>query len=150
MTSDIKQTIRDIGRLTERRSDMDDFKAMATVPLIDMMRPWLVITNLDFKDVVHVSVEEIWSALCRVHDKLGGILDVLEEDQMRETACRMIASVTVRDADPVVDGDILLHCGTTISWDGGSWQYVSDPKLRMRASAKTYAEALEAVRGRSE
>ena len=150
MTQSIKQTIREISALFTGQASVNRDPSATTTPLIDLMRPWLVITGLDFKDVVHLSSGEMWSALERVHAKVGGILDVLDDDQLRETACRMIGSVTLHEEDPVVEDGVVLHGGTTISWDGSAWQYVSDPKLRMRDSTKTYAEALSAVRGRTE
>lgn len=145
--SDIKQAIREIHGLIERRTgDGVDVKGMAGTSLIDMMRPWLVITGLDFKDVVHLTVEDLWTALGRIHDKLGGIIDVLDGDQLREAACRVIGSVTVHSDEPVAEDGVVIHSGLTVSWDGGAWQYVTDPKMRLRESAGTYAEALAAVR----
>jgi hypothetical protein len=125
-----------VGSLVSLREDL---------PLIDLMRPWLVITGLEFTDAVHLTCSELVAGLEKVRDRLGDSIDLLDEDQLQEAACRCIKKVTVY-GDPMIDGDFAVRSGRTIEWDGSRWIYVSDPKLRLTESSQHYAAALEAVR----
>jgi len=133
----IKDTIASLKHLHEN----------VNVPLIDLMRPWMVITGLDFKDAVHLTADGLVQALLRVHGKLGDSLDLLDEDQLQEAACRCIKKVTVY-GDLVDGGDGARSHGQDLSWDGSTWNFVVDPKLRMRETSKRYLEALAAVKER--
>jgi hypothetical protein len=119
------------------------------VPLIELLRPWMIITGLDFKDGVHLTADELVQKLLRVYVKLGDSLDLLDEDQLREAACRCFKKVTVY-GELVEDAGIVLKHGQDIEWDGNTWIFISDPKLRMRETTKVYAHALEAVKQRLE
>lgn len=117
------------------------------VPIIELLRPWMIITGLDFKDAIHLTADDLVKQLLRVHAKLGDSLDLLDEDQLQEAACRCLKKITVY-ADPVDDGEVAVRHGQDVDWDGTSWVYITDPKLRMRESSKHYSEAIAAVRAR--
>lgn len=131
----IRHAIQSIARLQQATNP----------PLIEVLRPWMVITGLTFKDALHVSYEDLQRGLDAVHEKLSGVLDVLDEDQLQEAACRSLKTVTVY-GEMMTDGDVAVRHGQNIDWDGSSWNYVTDPKLRQRGASKSYAEALAAVR----
>jgi|GEM_PF-3769515 len=116
----------------------------ATTPLIKLLRPWLVITGLEFKDAVHLTSETLWAGYGAVSSKLGEVLDVLDDDQLREAACRCLGSVTVY-GELIQEGDVAVHHGITISWTGSQWAHVTDPKLRLRETSDSFANALVAV-----
>jgi hypothetical protein len=115
------------------------------VPIIDLMRPWMTLTGLEFKDAVHMTADDLVKKLLAVHAKLGDSLDLLDEDQLQEAACRCLKKITVY-GDLVGEGDIVLSHGQDVSWDGSTWNFVVDPKLRMRQTSKHYLEAITAVK----
>jgi len=133
----IKNTIAGLRHLHEN----------VNVPLIDLLRPWMVITNLDFKDGVHLTADDLVQKLLRVHAKLGDSLDLLDEDQLQEAACRCLKKITVY-GELIEDGEIILKHGQDIEWDGSTWIFICDPKLRLRETSKLYLNALEAVKQR--
>lgn len=120
-----------------------------TSPMIDFMRAWMIITGLDFKDVVHLSHKELVQGLGRVSSKLSDSVDIFDDDQLQEAACRCLGKITVY-GDPVGEGDIVLSHGQDVSWDGSTWNYVSDPKMRLRETSKHYLNAIAAVKDRVE
>lgn len=130
----LKDAIRDIERL----------KSDPNAPIIEVLRPWMTITGLTFKDALHLKMSDAVEGLVRVHDKLGEVLDVLDEDQLQEAACRCLHSITVY-GEMISDGEITLRQGQTLVWDGSNWLYTTDARLRQRGSSKSYAEALAAV-----
>jgi hypothetical protein len=113
-------------------------------PLIKLLRPWLVITGLDFKDAVHLTSDALWSAYQSINTKLGEVIDVLDDDQLREAACRCLGSVTVY-GEMIQEGDVAVHHGITISWTGNRWAYVTDSKLRLRETSSSFVEGLAAI-----
>lgn len=131
----IRHAIESIGRLQQATNP----------PLIEVLRPWMVITGLTFKDALHVSYADLQGGLDAIHEKLNGVLDVLDEDQLQEAACRCLKTVTVY-GEMMKDGDVAVRHGQNIEWDGNAWNYVTDPKLRQRGSSKSYAQAMTAVR----
>jgi hypothetical protein len=131
----LKAAILEIAKLQEN----------ANVPIIDVLRPWMAITGLTFKDALHLTHQDAVEGLLRVHAKLAEVLDVLDEDQIQEAACRCLKDVTVY-GEMITDGEVAVRQGQNISWDGSSWNYVVDPKMRQRGSSKSYATALGAVR----
>lgn len=131
----MKDAIREIKTLAEDTN----------VPIIDVLRPWMVLTGLTFKDALHLTHHDAIEGLMRVYAKLAEVLDVLDDDQIQEAACRCLKNITVY-GEMITDGEVALRHGQTISWDGSTWHYTTDPKLRQRGSSKSYAEALNAVR----
>lgn len=122
-----------------------DLKEDTNIPMINIMRPWMIITDLSFKDAIHLTHRDMIAGLVRVHNKLGEVLDVLDEDQLRESACRCLKEVVVY-GDEITDGEIAVRHSQRLSWDGSNWNYTADPKLRQRATSKSYIEALATVR----
>lgn len=114
-------------------------------PLIRVMRPWMVITGLSLEDAIHLNYDETVRNLVLVHRKLGELLDILDEDQLQETACRCLKEIVVY-GELVTDGDTAIRQRQVIAWDGDTWQYITDPKLRQRGSSKSYVTALADVR----
>lgn len=133
----LKETIAGLKHLHEN----------INVPLIELLRPWMIITGLEFKDGVHLTADDLVQKLLRVYAKLGDSLDLLDEDQLREAACRCLKKVTVY-GELVEDGGIVLKHGQDIEWEGSTWVFISDPKLRLRETSKFYEHALEAVKQR--
>lgn len=131
----LKQAIIEISKLQED----------SNVPIIDILRPWMAITGLTFKDALHLTHYDAIQGLMRVYAKLGEVLDVLDEDQIQEAACRCLKTVTVY-GEMITDGTVAVRHGQNISWDGNNWLYTSDPKMRQRGQTKSYPEALAAVR----
>ena len=114
-------------------------------PLIDVLRPWMVITGLGFKDALHLVHKDLVEGLMRVFKKLGDSLDIFDEDQLQEAACRCLGRVTVY-GEMIIDGDTGIRHGPNIEWDGSTWNYITDAKMRQRGTSKSYPEALKTVR----
>ena len=114
-------------------------------PLIDVLRPWMVITGLGFKDALHLVHKDLVEGLMRVFKKLGDSLDIFDEDQLQEAACRCLGRVTVY-GEMIIDGDTGIRHGQNIEWDGSTWNYITDAKMRQRGTSKSYPEALKTVR----
>jgi len=131
----MKDAIREIKTLSEDTN----------VPIIDVLRPWMVITGLTFKDALHLTHHDAIEGLMRVYAKLAEVLDVLDDDQVQEAACRCLKRITVY-GEMITDGTVAVRHGQNVEWDGASWLYTADPKLRQRGSTKSYREALAAVR----
>lgn len=134
MAHTLKDTINEIATL---RDNPD-----ATI--MDALRPWMVITGLSFKDALHLSYPQVTEGLFAVYNKLEDVIDVLDDDQIQEAACRSLKKITVV-GDTITDGDVAVRSGKDISWDGTTWAWISDPKLRQRNTSKSYREALSAV-----
>jgi hypothetical protein len=124
-----------------------DLREDANIPLIDLMRPWMTITGLGFQDAVHLTHQDLVAGLVRVHARLGDSLDIFDEDQLQEAACRCLKRVTVY-GEMITDGELAVRHGQNIEWDGSTWVFISDPKLRMRETTMSYREALKAVQDR--
>jgi len=131
----LKDAIVEIGNLREDTN----------VPIIDVLRPWMAITGLTFKDALHLTHYDAIQGLMRVYTKLGEVLDVLDEDQIQEAACRCLKTVTVY-GEMITDGTVAVRHGQNIAWDGSTWHYTADPKMRQRGTTKSYTDALAAVR----
>jgi len=131
----LKEAIVEIGNLTENTN----------LPIIDILRPWMAITGLTFKDALHLTHNDAVEGLLRVHTKLAEVLDVLDEDQIQEAACRCLKTVTIY-GEMITDGTVAVRHGQNIVWDGSDWHFTADPKMRQRGSSKSYREALTAVR----
>lgn len=135
MSYTVQQAISSIKHLQENTN----------VPLIDLLRPWMVITGLDFKDAIHLTHMQLTNGLCRIYNRLGDSLDIFDGDQLQEAACRCLQTVTVY-GEPLQEEDTAVAVGQTIQWDGSRWIFISDPKMRLRESAPSYKEALEQVK----
>jgi len=135
----MSQTIKDAI------NSIKDLETKTNAPLIDVLRPWMTITGLGFKDALHLVHQDLVEGLMRVHEKLGESLDIFDEDQLQEAACRCLGRVTVY-GDMITDGDIAIRHGQNIEWDGTMWLYISDPKMRQRGTTKSYTQALATVR----
>jgi len=131
--------------LKEAIQEVSKIKEGANLPIIDILRPWMAITGLTFKDALHLTHKDAVEGLMRVHTKLSEVLDVLDEDQIQEAACRCLKTVTVY-GEMITDGTVAVRHGQNIAWDGTTWHYTADPKMRQRGTTKSYAEALGAVR----
>lgn len=133
MPQNLRDTVRQIGQLNDAK------------PLIDFLRCWMDITDLDFKDAIHLSYPDLLDALRRVSTKLSDSVDLFDEDQLQEAACRCLKSITVY-GDMITDRDVAVRQSQRIEWDGTAWHYMGDPTLRKRAEASSYRDALEAVK----
>lgn len=133
MPQNIKHTIMSIPHLKGDDS-----------PLIDYLRIWMEITDLDFKDVIHLTPGELTAGLGRVTTKLHESVDIFDEDQLREAACRCLKSISVY-GEMITDGDVAVHQQQRIEWDGSKWNFLGDPKLRQPDTSTSYREALRRV-----
>jgi hypothetical protein len=131
--------------IKEAIASIKDLEEKTNAPLIDVLRPWMTITGLGFKDALHLVHQDLIKGLMRVHDKLGESLDIFDEDQLQEAACRCLGRVTVY-GEMITDGDIAIRHGQNIEWDGATWVYIADAKMRQRGTSKSYPVALAAVR----
>jgi hypothetical protein len=122
-----------------------DIPEDSKVPLIDLMRPWMAITGLEFKDVVHLTAQDLGTKLRAIHTKFGDSLDLFDEDQLREAACRCMQKVTVY-GELIKDGDVAVRQSQDMIWDGTTWTFVVDPRMRLRQTSKSYVESLAAVK----
>ena len=113
-------------------------------PLINLIRPWMIITDLELMDAIHLNVEELQGQLSSIRDSLMDVIDIVDEDQLQEAACRKIKSMNVY-ADMIPDQDVAERAKLTINWDGSKWLYITDPKLRMTESSSSYKAARDAV-----
>jgi hypothetical protein len=119
------------------------------IPLRQLLRPWLILTDLEWQEGMDLSAGKIWRDLQAVHQGLASYLKVMGSTpnpvELQEAACRLIGEFQIRGAD-VTDGDINLTSHSTISFEGGAWVYVTDARLRLRDSKPTFREALREVR----
>jgi hypothetical protein len=115
-------------------------------PLISLIRPWMIITDLELLDAIHLNLNDLREQLSSIRDSLTDVIDIVDEDQLQEAACRKIKSINVY-ADMIPDRDVAERAKLTINWDGGKWLYITDPKLRMTESSTSYKEARKAVFG---
>lgn len=140
----IQQAIDDIQRLSEKYAN-DPFE----IPLSDLLRPWLAITDLGIKDALGLSAKEIWAHLDSVLGGLSGYLAVMgsmpNPTELQEAACRLMGSFTIAGTN-IIDGDLTLQQKMTLVFEGGVWVYITDPKLRMRETSVSFREALAKVR----
>lgn len=116
------------------------------VPLIQLLRPWMVITGLEFQDGVHLTADQLVNSLLRVYGKLGDSLDLLDEDQLQEAACRCLKKITVYGE--MIDSSVAAQQKQDVEWDGSTWVFIADPKMRLRETSKSYVQALGAVKER--
>lgn len=119
-------------------------KRLADTPLITVLRYWMTITGLDFKDAIHVSFEEMSRDLENIHDRLASVVDVLDDDQAQEAACRLLEQIHIY-SDDMDDEEVSARSRITVKWDGSAWQFICDPKLRLRESKPRFVDAREAV-----
>jgi len=124
-------------------------KKAPDVPLHDLIRPWLAITDLGIREALHITAEHLHRDLCAVHNGLASYLKVMgttpDPDELQEAACRLIGQMEVL-GDGFVDGDISMQSKVPLKFEGGTWVYWSDPKMRMRQTKATFREALVEVR----
>lgn len=135
--SDIKTTIKSLKALKLGPDVQQE-------PLINLIRPWMIITDLELIDAIHLDVESLQNQLSDIRDSLKDVIDIVDEDQLQEAACRKLKTVHIY-GDMIQDEDIAERAKLTINWDGGKWVYITDPKLRMTESSNSYLEAKEAV-----
>lgn len=129
--SDIKEAVLSIQNLTDGS------------PLIRYLRPWLVITDLEFQDAVNVSFNHIKDGLRRVSEKLSGSVDIFDDDQLREAACRCLKEITLHG--DIVEGPEGPYAASfKMEWKGDNWHYISDPRLRQKCASKSYGEVRKA------
>lgn len=134
MEQNIKSAFKTIGDLL--RND-----GLGGLTFAEMMHLWISITDLELKDVIHLTPAQTQRELTLVHEKLRDVVDILDGDQLQEAACRLIKNVKVH-RDPLGDIDFSVESGVDLNWDGNRWRFVSDPKLRLQEGAATYREAL--------
>lgn len=124
-------------------------KKAPEVPLHDLIRPWLAITDLGIREALQLSAEQIHQNLCAVHEGLASYLKVMgtspDPDELQEAACRLIGQMDVL-GEGFNDGDITMQHKMTIKFEGGAWVYIADSKLRLRQSKEFFQEALSEVR----
>lgn len=133
MTQNIKQAIRLLGQLPADET-----------PMIEFIRCWMTITGLDFKDAVHLRYGELVQQLTLVAEKLSDSTDIFDEDQLQEAACRCLKTVKIY-GDSIIEEDVSVEQSQTLSWDGSRWNFIVDPKLRMRETSTQFASARDAV-----
>jgi len=129
----IKQAISHIGDLKEDS------------PLLDVLRPWMIITGLELKDAIHVNFIQMLQGLKHIYAKLGPVVDVMEEDQLQEASCRYLGTITVY-GDFIEEGGLALQQSQRITWQNGKWHFTADPSLRQRGESSVYLDALKQVK----
>lgn len=141
MKQSIIDTIKGIETIVDGAGNV-----RSNVGLIDVLRPWLVLTGLEMHDFLHYSWERLTQPLSRVHAMLASVLGVLDEDQAQEAACRLLKEVSIL-GELIEDEGVAERLKIDIKWDDASksWLWLSDPKLRNRASAPRFVEARDAV-----
>ena len=125
-------------------ASLKDLTPEANLPIIDVLRPWMVITGLDFKDAIHCSYQDLVSALCLIYEKLGDSTDIFDEESLQEAACRCLNKITVY-GEPMKEGFVQVTPSIDLVWDGNSWIFITDPKMRSQGIATRYKEALQEV-----
>lgn len=126
-------------------ASLKDLTPEATLPLIDVLRPWMLITGLDFKDAIHCTYQDLVTSLCLVYEKLGDSVDIFDEDALQEAACRCLKKITLF-GEPMKEGFVQVTPSIDVVWDGNSWIFITDPKMRSQGMASRYKEALEEAR----
>lgn len=112
--------------------------------LVDLFQPWLIITDLELKDVIHLSAGDLGANLRDIRDSLSGLTDVIDDDQLQEAACRKIKRIDIY-GEYIEDATVAERQKVTLNWDGAKWMYVCDPKLRQQESCASYKGAKAAV-----
>lgn len=145
MTQSIKSTIASLEYLFEEGT------LRTSTSLMDVLRPWLIITGLDVQDLLHKPWTELVAPLLRIHKKLPSVLSILDEDQAQEAACREIKSVDVfsdLNDDFFEEVDLAGRTKITVAWDDllEKWVWIGDPKLRIRETSRRFIEARDSVR----
>lgn len=138
----IQQALSDFGFLHDQGKRVQD------VPLKELLRPWLVVTGLEWREAVDCSVGQIWRDLQVANQGVSSYLKVMGEENpvdLREFSCRLIGRFTVMGED-IRDENVTATTRLTITFENGAWFYVSDTKLRLRDSRPTFSEALHEVR----
>lgn len=121
------------------------------VPLRKLLRPWLVITDLNVEDALILTAGEIWTQLSEVRQGLLGYMMVMakdtDSDQLQEAACRLIGEFNL-GGEKVVEGKIVMvvQQKNPIRFESGVWNYCSDPAMRLMETAPTFREAVAAIR----
>lgn len=136
MTTTMKDTIRSLRKLKLGSPDEE--------PVIHLIGPWMTVTDLELMDVIHLPLCQIVSDLVTIREALSDVVDVMDDDQVQEAACRKIGKLNVY-GDMIQDAGVAERAKITINWDGGRWLYITDPKLRMTESSVSYKTAKEAV-----
>jgi hypothetical protein len=131
----IKETIQDLPRLLEK-----DLDALA---LIHILRPWMVITGLEFEHAIMLPVKRMIDDLKRVHATVGPVVGVFDETQAQEAACRAIAKLEI--ITEVLMEDVVTHRAQPLEWYSNAWNYFSDPVLRLKHTVESYVEARDAI-----
>lgn len=127
----IQQALADIEKVHTKEA--------REVPLEDLLRPWLAITDLTLEEGLKLSGYQLYHALTQVHQGLSSYMKIMSdtsEDQLQEAACRLIGNFTIYQGS----------AKRTINFENGSWVFVSDPSLRIRGSASTFRQAVSEVR----
>ena len=133
--TDIKEAILSIANLGEGSS------------IRVIMRPWMIITGLSCRDAVNMAMPQMLKGLKQAHEKLADSVDIFDEDQLQEAACRCLGEVTMYgDTLDEEDEYFAQEASFKMQWQGGSWHFCVDPRSRQRESSKSYHEALAAGR----
>lgn len=141
--STLQQTIYSISLSQVPKGELE-------TSLYSLIRPWLVITDLELKDVLRISVQRIWEDLQNVQKGLSSFLsvmgDTVTEEDLREAACRLIGRIEISADVGIGDTDIGMSQSITIAFENGVWTYYTDPKLRLKTSRARYKTAVSEVR----
>jgi hypothetical protein len=115
------------------------------IRLLDYFQVWMEVTGLEFKDVLHLKPSSLQEGTARIAKRLGNSLDLFDNDQLQEAACRCLENIVVI-GEPIVDNGVSVEKKDILSWDGNAWVCVIDPKMRIRENYPTFKQALAAVR----
>lgn len=129
--SNIKNAVLSIQALNEKSG------------LIDYLRPWLVITDLELQDALALSFDDLREGLERIYSKLSDSCDIFDEDQLQEAACRCLGTI-VMQGELMEDAEVRHRTSFKAEWNGNHWFYITDPRLRQRVETKSYAEVRRA------
>jgi hypothetical protein len=139
--STLQQTIYSISLSQVPKGELE-------TSLYSLIRPWLVITDLELKDVLRISVQRIWEDLQNVQKGLSSFLsvmgDTVTDEDLREAACRLIGRIEI--SGDIADTDIGMPQNISIIFENGVWTYYTDPKLRLKTTKVKYKTALAEVR----
>lgn len=131
----IKETVQDLPRLLDKDPE--------TIALIHTIRPWMFITGLEFHHVILLPVKRLIGDLRKVSATIGAVVDVFDETQAQEAACRAIAKIDII-TEVVIEG-VVSQRVQPLEWDGKTWHYFSDPVLHLKESAQSYVQARDAI-----
>lgn len=133
MTQDIRDLVRSLKKL---------FDEPDKVRLRDVLHPWSVLGEVHGPGLLDYRWEDLVFLLKEVYSRLAPVLDVLDEDQTREAACRAIGKFVVF-GPKTLDEETQLEVGLRflIAWENDAWVYYADPKTRIPSKCDTYVEA---------